>query len=91
MGRGWEAMEQSHSVSSNSRTVRQGAAAEPTTAGGYGRSQRPGWGRGFNAAGWSMMSNGVPWNRAAKAGMKGHVGGGLIFIGGENTCTSFSI
>ena len=38
-----------------------------------------------------MVSNGVPWNRAAKAGMKGHVGGEPILIGGENTCTSFPI
>ena len=36
-----------------------------------------------------MVSNQVPWNRAAKAGMKGHVGGEPILIGGENTCTSF--
>ena len=33
-----------------------------------------------------MVSNGVSWNRAMKAGRKGRVGGEPILICGENTC-----
>ena len=71
VGRGWEAMEQGHSASSNSSTAGQGAVAESTTPGGHDRSQWAGLGRGWNVAGWSKARNEVSWNRAAKAGKKG--------------------